>query len=292
MPLGSIISGLGTIAGGLFGNASANSQRKAAQRAANRNARLANARARAEAKRARAYDKRMRAADKRRTDQAWRRSRSAAKTAYARQRALSSTAISRTVADARRAGINPLVALGASTSPSVASAVAPQSYASGSGYSSPSFSSAPVIPGQPASGNFIGDGLTRLATAFDLENRGLQNQLLRAQIKHYNTRSAATVLGATSRTAVKKAENRARDLQAELLVHPKMAFDFLGGRWSTTGDSSFAGPMTEIGGEPADWLGALGAATQIIGQLSSGGFLGAGRRYGIARRRYTSDWRP
>ena len=294
--VGPISGAIGNIAGGVFGQRSANSVRKQQQRAADRQFRRQNRVERRQIRSARRHDQRNYQLQRAAEDRAWQRSRQAADQAYQRNKYLAETQIRRTVADAKAAGINPLVALGASTSPAIAQAVTPNAAAGGAPYRGRENAPRSIIPGQPISGSAIGDGIAQLGALFDLENRGLQNQLLRSQIRATNASAYRTLRGPMSRTAISSAARRAASRSAqtteELLTHPRRAFDILGMRFGSAGTGTEAGPMQEVAGEAGDWVGAVNFLAEAIGQLSAGGFSGAGRRLGIGRRRYKENWRP
>ena len=93
------------------------------------------------------------------------------------------TSLQRLVADAKKAGISPLAALGSSAAGQYGSPV-----------------------GSTATGSYVADGLASITPKFDrqlqplrLENQALQNDLIKAQIAALNSDTVAT---ATSRTRI------------------------------------------------------------------------------------------
>lgn len=202
MPLGSIIGGIGTIAGSLFGRQGAKDEQRRQQRQANRQAAYQRRVQANELRRARRFDRRQHQRQRAAENRAWKRSRKAADQAYQRNKYLAETQIRRTVADAKAAGINPLVAIGASTTPQVAQAVTPSTSSGGVPYRAKDAITAPIIPGQPFTGSAIGDGIAQLGGLFDLESRGLQNDLLRAQIRATNASAIRSLSGPQSRSII------------------------------------------------------------------------------------------
>lgn len=248
--LGSIIGGIGQLFSGLHSQRSAQKNARREQRRAQAHANLQAKRARNmqrnELRRARRFNQRQNRIQRAAEDRAWRRAQQAASTAYSRNKHLADTQIRRTVADAKAAGINPLVALGASTSPAIAQAVTPQSSTGGGAFTPRESITANYVPGQPVGGDPYSQGIATLAGAFDMENRGLQNELLRAQIRQSDAYTARMLATATSRTDLRRAANNALD--------PRTSYSIAGfdvNPHPTTSDiETIAGRL----GEGAEWL--------------------------------------
>lgn len=130
----------------------------------------------------------------------------ASQTDYLRNKEFARNKVQWLVEDAKAAGISPLAALGIqSGGGGFASSISPaQTY-----YDSPASQapSASDLGGLPPSGSAVGDGVAAAGAMLadhlaNAERRGLQNQLLRAQIGNVNANTAATLSAATSRTGI------------------------------------------------------------------------------------------
>lgn len=98
--------------------------------------------------------------------------------------------IQRLVADANKAGIHPLAALG---SPVVGSFATP----------------AAAFGGAPITGSAVGDAISAFGNAMPTEGKGLQTELLKAQIRNVEASTANMLSEAQSRTRVTQAQSGA-----------------------------------------------------------------------------------